>query len=111
MKISIAYTHSFEIKFKRYKKKFRSIESDIKEFTDKLEEQVSYDLGHGFYKYRLAIKSKNTGKSGGFRIITFEILISKNEKKATLLTIFDKSEQSSISKDEILSIMKDEGLI
>lgn len=111
MNISIDYTHHFEVKFKRYKKKFKSIESDLKSFIDGFADCKSVHLGNGFHKYRLAIKSKNTGKSGGFRVISFEILIAENEKKTTLITIYDKSEMDNISQNEINEILKKEGLI
>ena len=110
MNISICFTHIFETKYKRYKKKFKSLAADLKAFTDNLSEIDATDLGGGIFKYRLLVKSKNKGKSGGFRVIYFEILIAENLKNVTLLTIYDKSEQSSISKKEINAILKEEGL-
>jgi len=111
MNISVFFTHLFELKFKRYKKKFVSIEGDLKKFIGSLSQINGTDLGNGIYKYRLSVKSKNKGKSGGFRIISFEVVVSENDKIITLITIYDKSEQSSISKKEINTILKDEGLI
>ena len=111
MNISIFYTHQFEVKFKRYKKKFISLEADLKLFMDSLPEITGTDMGNGIYKYRLSVKSKNKGKSGGFRVLSFEILVPENNKNITLITIYDKSEQSSISKKEIHSILKEEGLL
>ena len=111
MKVQVYYTPVFEKKFKRYKKKFQSIESDLLLFIENLPNIVAIDLGDGVYKYRLSVKSKNKGKRGGFRIISFEILVTEQQKDIILLTIYDKSEQSSISKSEIASILKDEGLI
>jgi len=111
MNISLYFTHIFESKFKRYKKKFQSLDDDLKSFTDHLSGLEATDLGGGIFKYRLMVKSKNKGKSGGFRIVSFEILLSENDKRVTLLTIYDKSEQSSISKKEINMILKEEGLI
>lgn len=111
MNISVFFTHQFEVKFKRYKKKFQSIEAEVKLFTQTFSENVGKDMGNGIFKYRLSVKSKNKGKSGGFRIISFEVLVSEQDKNVTLLTIYDKSEQSSISKKEINSILKEEGLL
>jgi hypothetical protein len=111
MKVQVYYTPVFEKKFKRYKKKFQSIESDLLLFIENLPNIGAIDLGDGVYKYRLSVKSKNKGKRGGFRIISFEILVTEQQKNIILLTIYDKSEQSSISKSEIASILKDEGLI
>ena len=111
MKVQVYYTPVFEKKFKRYKKKFQTIESDLLLFIENLPNIVAIDLGDGVYKYRISVKSKNKGKRGGFRIISFEILVTEQQKNIILLTIYDKSEQSSISKSEIASILKDEGLI
>jgi hypothetical protein len=111
MKVSINFTHHFETKYKWYKKKFKSLESDIDEFTKNLTQFSSDDLGNGIHKYRLAVKSKNTGKRGGFRVISFEVLASLCEKEVTLITLYDKGEQSSISKKEIVAILKEEGLV
>ena len=111
MKNLVFFTPVFEKKFKRYKKKYQSIESDLKLLIDSLPVMGAVDFGGGVYKYRLSVKSKNKGKSGGFRIISFEILISEDQKKIILLTIYDKSEQSSISKKEIAGILKEEGLL
>ena len=111
MKVQVYFTPVFEKKFKRYKKKFQTIESDLLLFIENLPNIVAIDLGDGVYKYRISVKSKNKGKRGGFRIISFEILVTEQQKNIILLTIYDKSEQSSISKSEIASILKDEGLI
>ena len=55
-------------------------------------------LGNGFYKIRLAIKSKGKGKSGGARIITYVKIIATT---VYLVSIYDKSEQSDISENEL----------
>jgi hypothetical protein len=60
-------------------------------------------LGGGIYKIRLAIKSKNKGKSGGARIITS--YLSKNNV-LYLLTIYDKSDQESISDQAINALLQ-----
>lgn len=84
---------------------------DLKLFINEIDKTKSVDLGGNLYKYRLPVKSKNKGKSGGFRIITFELIVSEEEKKITLLSLYDKSEQDSLSKAQINEILKDEGLL
>ena len=59
---------------------------------------------------RLASKSKGKGKSGGFRIITYllETWIEENgeeEIEVTLLSIYDKSEVSTLSDSEIKKLI------
>jgi hypothetical protein len=111
MKIKVYFTPLFSRKYKRYLKKYNSLENDLKQFIENLDNTEAIDVGGAIYKYRLKVKSKNKGKSGGFRIITFELLISENEKDITLITIYDKSEQPSISKTEIIKILKAENLL
>jgi hypothetical protein len=111
MRIAVYFTPSFNKRYKRYQKKYQSIDSDFKAFIDNLENAVPIDLGGGIYKYRLLVKSKNRGKSGGFRIITFEVLVTEYDKDITLIAIYDKSELISISKSKITEILKKEGLI
>jgi len=62
-------------------------------------------LGNDVYKVRLAIKSKNKGKSGGARIITY--LVDKNTV-VYLLSIYDKSEKVSVSDNEIKSMISNQ---
>ncbi|MES2266338.1 MAG: hypothetical protein V4520_06245 [Bacteroidota bacterium] len=62
------------------------------------------------YKIRLADPSKGRGKSGGFRVITYLIEETSDSIEVYLITIFDKSEEASIDKDDIKAILKSEGL-
>ena len=55
------------------------------------------DLGSGIRKVRMAIASKGKGKSGGARILTLNLLLDTESMEITLLTIYDKSEISSVS--------------
>jgi hypothetical protein len=55
-------------------------------------------LGKDCYKIRIAISSKDKGKSGGARFITC-VLIDNTE--VYLLTIFDKSEKENVSDQEL----------
>ena len=111
MIISLSYTRSFEAQFKRFKKKYASLESDFKIFINNINLEKSVDLGGGLHKYRLLVKSKNKGKSGGFRVVSFEALIAEHHKKFTLLDIYDKSEKSNVSKKEMIEILQNEGII
>jgi hypothetical protein len=111
MKITVYFTPNFSKRYKKYQKKYQSLEADMQLFISNLENTFSTDLGGGIYKYRLLVKSKNKGKSGGFRIITLEILVSENDKDVTLITIYDKNDHATISKSKIMEILKEEGLL
>jgi hypothetical protein len=54
----------------------------------------------------LASSDKNSGKSGGFRIITYLIEEKENGIEINLMLIYDKSEESSVTKTAILKIIK-----
>lgn len=60
-------------------------------------------LGDNAYKIRLAVKSKGRGKSGGLRVISYldVAVVMENEERLFLLTIYDKSDTETISKEEI----------
>lgn len=44
----------------------------------------------------MAIKSKGAGKSGGARVITYNVLVTEEEGEVYLLEIYDKSEYASV---------------
>jgi len=104
MPSKVRVTEHFKKEFKRLSKKYTSLRDDMKELVDSLEENptIGTPLGSDVYKIRLAIKSKNKGKSGGARVITY--LVDKN-KIVYLISIYDKSEKISISDIEIKSII------
>jgi mRNA-degrading endonuclease RelE of RelBE toxin-antitoxin system len=91
---------------KRLNKKFPSIKQDLSELRLNLlaNPRLGEDLGGGAYKIRLKIKSKGKGKSGGARIISYvetELVGIIQNNVVTLLSIYDKSEVNSISKEQI----------
>jgi len=65
------------------------------------------DLGNGFRKIRISIKSKQRGKQGGARVITYNILSGIFDGKVFLVTIYDKSDQETISLQRIKELIKD----
>ncbi|MFP4048112.1 MAG: type II toxin-antitoxin system RelE/ParE family toxin [Bacteroidales bacterium] len=105
MNYKILYTTTFKRELKRLSKKYSSLKSDFENFIDALEKEPfgGTSLGHNCFKFRLAISSKNKGKSGGARVITY-IRIVHNE--VVLLTIYDKSEKNNISQKELDEIIK-----
>lgn len=57
-------------------------------------------------KIRMAVKSKGKGKSGGMRVITFNVIIDRTDTEITLLSMYDKSEKESISDKEIKMLLE-----
>ena len=93
---------------KQYSKKFPSLKEEIQTLKEslRLNPKQGSSLGSGLYKIRLANKSKGTGKSGGFRIVTYLLKISESGTDVYLVTIYDKSEEESIDKIELLKLVK-----
>jgi mRNA-degrading endonuclease RelE of RelBE toxin-antitoxin system len=107
MRIEITTTPTFDKEFKRLRKKYKSLPDDLLEFEKELlaNPSVGIDLGQNIRKIRIAVKSKNKGKSSGARIITYTALASIREHKIILVTIYDKSETENISELEIKRII------
>ena len=59
------------------------------------------------YKIRMAVKSKGKGKRGGARVIYFNVFAQRTDRnEIVLLSIYDKSDQNSISDSEIRKALK-----
>ncbi|HNY08088.1 MAG TPA: addiction module toxin RelE [Bacteroidales bacterium] len=113
MNINIVVTPSFERKYKRYVKKFRSLKDEINDLNSLLTENPiqGIPLGNNVYKIRLPSRAKQRGKSGGFRVISFvEIIVFNSDYDVYLLSIYDKSEKASISSTEIETLLSQNGL-
>ena len=72
MSFEVITTARFERKIRRFRKKYASTDDDYERLLDELEAAPSLGdaLGRYCFKVRMLIKSKNTGKSGGARVIT-----------------------------------------
>ncbi len=71
----VAIFQNFRRKFKKIHKKNKNLHKDIETLIHNLEKEPNKGtfLGHGIYKIRMANSSKNIGKRGAFRIITYYI--------------------------------------
>ncbi len=105
MNFSVIPTSKFKKEAKRLIKKFPSLKNELVELNEILSvnPETGTALGDGKYKIRVAIASKNKGKSGGARVITY---IITEQSELYLLTIYDKSETSTID-DKSLKVIID----
>jgi len=108
MSFRIVITDSFRRPGKRLGKKFVSFKADFAALLDELEAdpQTGEPLGRDCYKVRMSITAK--GKSGGAIVITCVKVVGKT---VFLLTIYDKSEQDSISDKERDDLLRENGLL
>lgn len=109
MNYSIDTLPSFDKKVKKLAKKYKSLKSDLRELVKELMQNptVGADLGNGVRKVRMAIGDKGKGKSHGARVITYTTIISVEEGIITLLAIYDKAEQNTITEKEISLLLKE----
>lgn len=99
MSYEIQTSKEFEREIKRLAKRYRSIADDYKALLDTLQEDPfqGVELSPSIRKIRMAIASKNRGKSGGARVITATAIVAENEGRIALLTIYDKSDASNVN--------------
>ena len=99
MEVKINVEKEFERQLRKLTKKYRSIIDDYETFLDELEKDPyqGANLGRGVRKVRMAIASKGKGKSGGARVITYNLYQEEDFIVIDLLTIYDKNEISNIS--------------
>ena len=112
MNNKVVLTAYFLKKAKRLLKKYHSLKNSLKQLEQTLilNPKTGISYGSNIYKIRLSDESKGKGKSGGFRVITYVIEETEEETNIYLITIFDKSEESSIDKDDLKEILASEGL-
>jgi len=109
MKVTFDYLDEFERGAKALRKKYPSFESDYDTFLNELEKNPfsGESLGKHTYKNRMAIASKGKGKSGGARVITYNVQEqSADEILITLMTIYDKSEIENVSDAYLRSLVQ-----
>ena len=104
MSCNVLATPQFKKDIKKLSKKFKSIKKDLSNLIDDLENEPiqGISLGDNLYKIRLANSSIPTGKSGGFRVITYFL---DDENNLYLLSIYSKTEKENISDSELQDIL------
>lgn len=102
----VIYSSHFVRKAKDLNKKHSSFKADLEALEQGLlvNPKQGDNLGAGLYKVRLAVKSKGKGKSGGYRVITYLVSEANDDIIINMLTLYDKSEESSIDKQRLLKI-------
>ena len=112
MNCKIETTPDFARELKQLAKRYPSMKDDYRDFLDALRKSPlqGEPLGKHLRKVRFSIASKSKGKSGGARVITLTVLVESDGADVTLVTIYDKSDQASISNKELLQLMKKNGL-
>lgn len=105
MSYSIKTISVFEKQTKRLFKKYVSLKSELLKLVQELKENPEQGtaIGKNCYKIRVSIASKGKGKSGGARIITHIVVANET---VYLLSIYDKSDQETLSQKELDELLK-----
>ena len=113
MNCNIEATPDFARELKQLAKRYPSLKDDYRNFLDGLRESPlqGEPLGKHLRKVRFPIASKVKGKSGGARVITHAVLIESDGADITLVAIYDKSDQASITDKELKKLIKKNGLV
>ncbi len=106
MSYRLVPTSNFARELKRLAKKHPGLKKSIKDLSKILENKPKQGspLGKHCYKIRITSPSKSTGKSGGFRVITN---VLAEDSTVFLLSIYDKSEVSTLRASDIKRLLKD----
>ena len=105
MNYNVILTDNFKKEAKPLIKKYASLKKELEKLFIELEQSptLGTPLGNDIYKIRLAIASKNKGKSGGARIMSFVKII---DSAVLLFSIYNKGDKDSISDNEIQELLK-----
>jgi|SRR5882757_9165114 len=105
MNYSILRTDAFSRHLKQLAKKYPSIKKDYQKILEELaiNPTLGTPLGKDCFKIRMSIASKNKGKSGGARVITY---VKVENKRITLLDVYDKADKESISEKDLAALIK-----
>jgi len=106
MSYKIELTDNFKKEAKKLIKKYASLKAEIAELGQQLSQNpaMGTPLGNDVYKIRLSVASKQKGKSGGARVISFVKVV---DETVFLLSIYNKGNRNSISDKEIEELLKE----
>lgn len=92
--------HHFKKQLKPYLKKFRGLIDDIIRTLESFDQRQHAPLGASTYKVRLRSRDLLKGSNKSFRLI---ILLLESDNLLVPLALYFKSDQATISKEEILT--------
>lgn len=112
MSYEISPHKTFLVEAKRLKKRYHGFNDDLENFKASLQENPfqGTELYPGIRKIRMSITSKGRGKSGSARVITAnDVIIAEHKGRIALLTIYDKSDASTVDVKVIRQMAQEIG--
>jgi len=109
MMLKIVPTPEFSKQVKKLAKSYKKIVEDLEFLKNELLQnpKCGTDLGNSCYKIRIPNSSIPTGKSGGFRIITYYII---DDNLIRLLLIYAKTQKETVTDQEIQEVIQNNKL-
>lgn len=109
MSYNLVALPTFANKLKKLAKKYKKIKFDMQELKKELiaNPKIGIALQYNCYKIRVANSSTPTGKSGGFRVVYYFV---DSDNKVFLMTIYSKTQKENLSENELLELLKINGL-
>ena len=91
---------------KKLSKRYKLLKNDLEKLVEDLKNnpKLGSHLFNNCYKIRLSNSSIPTGKSKGFRVITYHI---DEENNIYLLNIYSKSDRETIIDLEVIELLKE----
>ena len=109
--ITISVSDDFAKEAKRLAKKYPSFKQDYKDFLESIKNNPLQgdEITKNIRKIRMAIKAKGKGKSGGARVITFNILTDMENGQVVFLLLYDKDDASTVKVNVVKQLVRDMG--
>ena len=109
--ITISVSDDFAKEAKRLAKKYPSFKQDYKDFLLSIKNNPLQgdEITKNIRKIRMAIKAKGKGKSGGARVITFNILTDIENGQVVFLLLYDKEDDSTVKVNVVKQLVRDMG--
>lgn len=109
--ITISVSDDFAKEAKRLAKKYPSFKQDYNDFLVSIKNNPLQgdEITKNIRKIRMAIKAKGKGKSGGARVITFNILTDIENGQVVFLLLYDKEDASTVKVNVVKQLVRDMG--
>ena len=109
--ITVSVSDDFAKEAKRLAKKYPSFKQDYKDFLLSIKNNPLQgdEITKNIRKIRMAIKAKGKGKSGGARVITFNILTDIKNGHVVFLLLYDKEDASTVKVNVVKQLVRDMG--
>ena len=106
MSFKVELSVNFKKEAKRLTKKYPSLKKELSVLFTVLQENptLGTPLGNDIYKIRLSVASKNKGKSGGARVLSFVKYIHTT---VLIFSIYSIGEIDHLTDIEIKKLIKD----